>query len=188
MAQRIIVQDGNILYAASDEADWVNFTVAGQVSVTKVLNVGDDPTIDGVLSTPPGSGVDIIISTETDGVTNGNIRLEPVAGGSIVLNNTAWPDGTTTPNTGMFLGASGVNELQFYSFIFALNGSNSLTSSQLNSTYSAIQPGQVVLGPSVIYYFIGSGLWRLISATPIVGLFMNVINNENGEKDNRSSL
>jgi hypothetical protein len=114
MAQRIIVQDGNILYATSDPVDSVKFTVAGQFNVTKEINVGDDPLAAGSISTPTGSSVDLIISTNTDGLLNGNIRLAPVSGGSIILNNVIWPDGTVSPTPGMYLGVSALNTLQFY--------------------------------------------------------------------------
>jgi len=113
MAQKILVQDGNIIYAASDPAYDVNFGVNGQVNVTKQITVGDNIAAPGLISTPIGSGVDLIFRTNTDGVLNGNIKLEPVASGNILLNNVAWPDGTVAPVPGMYLGVSALNNLQF---------------------------------------------------------------------------
>jgi len=57
MAQKILVQDGNIIYAASDPAYDVNFGVNGQVNVTKQITVGDNIAAPGLISTPIGSGV-----------------------------------------------------------------------------------------------------------------------------------
>jgi hypothetical protein len=154
MAQKIKVQDGNIVYSASDPAYAVNFGINGQLNVTKQLNVGDNPLADGTLTTPIGA--DLIISTGL----GGNIRLEPV--GSILLNNSAWPDGSVQPHPGMFLGSSGVNVLQFYSFIIGLAGSDSLSEAQLNIDYPTAQPGQSVAGPTVVYTCIGIGTWRTL--------------------------
>jgi hypothetical protein len=160
MAQKIVVQDGIIVYATSDPALSVNVDVRGQMNVTKELNVGDDPLADGTITTPPGA--DLLIAPGT----GGNISLIPDSA-SILLNNVSWPDGTITPTSGMFIGVSGVNNLQFYSFIIASSLSNTLTQLQLNTAYPSIKVGQIVLGPSVIYYFVGSGNWRLISA-PVI--------------------
>lgn len=115
MAQRVVVQDGKISYTSSDPTLLdVDFGVAGVISVTKQLNIGNDPLADGLITTPPATGADLIFRTNTDGSLNGNIKFEPVTGGSILLNNVAWPDGTIQPSPGMYLGVSALNTLQFY--------------------------------------------------------------------------
>jgi hypothetical protein len=107
MSQIVKVQDSNIVYSATDPADDLLFDIAGQLNVTKEVNVGNDPLANGQISTL-NSGIDLIITT-----ISGNLKLQPV-GGSILLNNVAWPDGTVSPTTGMYLGVSALNTLQFY--------------------------------------------------------------------------
>lgn len=115
MAQQIKVQDGIVVYSTSDPiATDIDFTVRGLLNITKEVNIGDNPLAPGLIKTPPGSGVDLIIRTDNDGFTFGNIKLEPTPSGSIILNNVAWPDGTVTPVPGMYLGVSAPNTLQFY--------------------------------------------------------------------------
>jgi hypothetical protein len=114
MANRILVQDGKITYATSDPVRNIDMGIAGLLNVTKQVNVGDDPLAAGMIQTPPGSSVDLKIKTNTDGVSYGNIKLEPVTGGRIILNNVAWPSGIVSPIPGMYLGVSGLNTLQFY--------------------------------------------------------------------------
>lgn len=110
------VQSGNVKYLTTDPAENVNFDIAGVLNVTKEINVGNDPLVDGQISTL-SPGIDLVITTDS-----GNLKLQPV-GGSILLNNVAWPDGSVTPTPGMYLGVSGLNELQFYT----LPGASSLT-------------------------------------------------------------
>jgi hypothetical protein len=155
MAQKIIVQDGNVVYQTSDPSFAVNFGINGQLNVTKDLNVGDDPLAAGTITTSPGA--DLIISP------GANLRLEPT--GSILLNNVAWPTGPQTTTPGMFLGVSALNTLQFYSFILAFTGSDTLTVPQLNIAYPTIQPGQSVIGPTVVYQCVSSGTWRILGGT-----------------------
>lgn len=116
MAQRVIVQDGKVLYATSDPLSLdMDFSVVGQVNVTKQVNVGDDILASGLVQTPPGSGVDLIFQTHNDGFAFGNIRLDSLTNGNkIILNNVAWPDGTVSPVPGMYLGVSALNTLQFF--------------------------------------------------------------------------
>jgi hypothetical protein len=164
MAQRIKVQDGRIVYESTDTSYDISMDVKGQMNVTKELNVGDDPLADGVISTPDDSPVDLIITTNTDGFSYGNIRLQPTPNGNILLNNVSWPDGSVTPTPGMFIGSSNVNELQFYSFTIGVEASDYLSESNLNLLYPNAQPGQSVLGPSVIYYCAASNIWRTLGA------------------------
>ena len=156
MAQKVKVQDGNIVYSAADPAQSVNFGVNGQLNVTKELNVGDDPFADGVITAPPN--VDLIIST--DGT--GNLRFE--SGASILLNNVAWPDGTVSPVPGMFLGVTSLNNLQFIPFIIGVAPTDSETSADLNLLFPTAQPGQFAAGPTVVYQSLGSGNWRKLGA------------------------
>lgn len=154
MAQKNIVQDGIIVYATSDPALSVDFSVRGQANVTKQLNVGDDPLADGLITSP--AGTDLVIRTGA----GGNLSLQQSTGGFILLNNMQWPDGTTTPNPGYFLGSSSANTLQFYAFILAFNPSDSLTQSALNAAYPTAQVGQMVVGPTVIYTNVSLNTWR----------------------------
>lgn len=154
MAQKNIVQDGRITYSTSDPTLSVDFDINGQLSVTKQLNVGDDPLADGLISTP--ANVDLIISTGT----GGNIRLASAE--EILLNNVVWPDGTVVPNPGMYMGVSNVNTLQFYPFVIAFVGTDALTVSQLNASYPQATAGQAVIGPTVIYQCVGDDMWRTV--------------------------
>jgi hypothetical protein len=137
MAQRIKVQDGRVYYSASDPADDVNIGVAGQINVTKQVNVGDDPSAAGLIQTPVNSSADLIFRTSTDGIDAGNIKFEPSAAGNILFNNVAWPDGSVVPVPGMFLGVSGVNTLQF---LVPPGGSGSI-SAPLNEVVYGTGPG-----------------------------------------------
>ncbi len=116
MAQRVVVQDGKVLYVTSDPLSLdMDFNISGQLAVTKQVNVGDDILAAGLIETPPGSGVDLIIRSHNDGSAFGNIKLDSETdGGRIVLNNVLWPDGTVPPVVGMYLGVSALNTLQFY--------------------------------------------------------------------------
>lgn len=122
MAQRIVVQDGKVLYTAPDPlAVDIDFTINGLFNVTKQVNVGDDINAPGVIETPNTSGADLIIRTHNNGSTFGNIKLDSnTTGGDILLNNISWPDGTVSPVPGMYLGVSGLNTLQFYTLPGAL--------------------------------------------------------------------
>jgi len=110
MAQKIKLQDGNIVYSASDPAHAVNFGINGQLNVTKELNVGDDPLADGIITTP----VDLDLNIITAGT--GKLKLVTDLTGAILLNNVQWPDGTVVPVPGMYIGVSALNTLQFYTF------------------------------------------------------------------------
>ena len=101
------VQSGHAEFLTTDPSLDLKFDVAGQLNVTKEINVGNDPLADGQISTL-SPGIDLVITTDS-----GNLKLQPV-GGSILLNNVAWPDGTVSPTPGMYLGVSALNELQYY--------------------------------------------------------------------------
>lgn len=163
MAQRIKVQDGRIVYESTDTSYDISMDVKGQMNVTKELNVGDDPLADGIISTPDNSPVDLIITTNTDGISSGNLRLQPL--GNIILNNVAWPPASETPVPGMFLGVSSLNNLGFYSFALSpLAPNDNLSEIDLNILYPTATIGQFAIGPNVLYFCIGSGEWRTSAA------------------------
>lgn len=155
MAQKIIVQDGIVVYATSDPTLNMDMSIHGYMNISKQLNVGDNTVAGGTITTPTGQ--DLIVTTGT----GGNLKLQPT--GSILLGNTTWPDGTVLPSQGMFLGSSALNTLQFYPFVIAFVGSDILTQSQLNISYPTAQTGQSVIGPTVVYQCVGSGVWRTLS-------------------------
>ena len=115
MAKRVVVQDGKVLYQSSDPGSLdMDFSVSGVVNVSNQVNVGDNPLSPGIISTPPGSGVDLTIKTYNNGIDFGNIKLDSITdGGNILLNNISWPDGTVSPVPGMYIGVSALNTLQF---------------------------------------------------------------------------
>jgi len=156
MTQKIKVQDGNIIYAATDPSYGLNFGINGILSVSEELFVGDQSATPGVITTVTGQNL-----TLTTG-TNGNIILQPSGTGSVLINGLQWPSGSLNVTQGSYLGASAPNTLQFYSFILAFNGSDTLTISQLNTLYPTIQPGQSVIGPTVVYQCIGIAQWRIL--------------------------
>jgi len=153
MAQKIKVQDGNIVYSASDPAYAVNFGINGQLNVTKELSVGDDPLADGIITAP--SNVDLSIITT--GV--GKIKLLTDLTGAILLNNIQWPDGSVSPVPGMYLGVTALNTLQFLTLpssggsvtsvsVTSANGvsgvvANSSTTPAITLTLGAITPSSV---------------------------------------------
>lgn len=143
MAQHIKIQDGRVVYSASDPAYGIDFAIKGQ------LSLGIDASIDGVLTTPSNTDLSII----------------PGASGLLLLRNMAWPDGTVTPNIGKYLGASASNVLQFYSFILATVSSDSLSVADLNTSYPSAQAGQSVVGPTVVYECVGPSVWRFLRST-----------------------
>ena len=151
MAQKIKVQDGNVVYSTSDPTLDIKFNVSGQVNVTKELNVGNDPLANGTITTPVG--VDLIITTGA-----GNIRLQP--NGSILLGNVSWPDGTVVPNPGMYLGVSALNTLQFYT----LPGSG--VPSIPNTQVAYGDPTNLLTSSTGLTYVAGTGT---LSVAPAAG-------------------
>lgn len=162
MAQKIKVQDGVVVYSTTDPLTTdLDFGIRGNLDVKTSVSVGDDPLADGSISTPPGSGVDLVISTNTDGLLDGSIVLAPVAGGNIVLNQVVWPTNFATP--GMFLAATGANVLDYELLVLGIVGSDILSDSALNVSFPGTIPGQVVAGPTVVYTCVsttGGGTWR----------------------------
>lgn len=165
MTQNIKIQDGVVIYSTPSPAapklspnpiptGDVDFIVNGQLGVSLELSVGNDPLADGTIESPPGT--DIIIEP-------GKHLSIQTPSGDILLNNVQWPSGSPVP--GMFLGTSALNVLEFYAFIIGTEGSDVLSNAYLNATYPTATVGQMVLGPTVIYLFIGSGIWRTLVAS-----------------------
>jgi hypothetical protein len=154
MAQKIVVQDGNVLYATSDPTQSINFGINGYLTVTEELTVGTDVLSPGLITSQPGQNLTVQAGA------GGNLILGPTS--SIVLNNVSWPTGSLNVTPGQFLGASSLNTLQFYPFVIAFNASDNLTVTELNSLYPTAQPGQSVVGPTVIYECVSSGNWRFL--------------------------
>ena len=160
MSQKVKIQDGIISYSAADPTLALDFNVAGTVNVW-----GINSPIDGVIASPDTT---VLNSKRLDITTGTNSTLniyENATGGSLYLNNVQWPAGTTQPHAGMFLGVSDINKLAYYPFILGNNSSDTLTASQLNSLYPTAQIGQSVIGPTVVYYSIGAGQWRILGGT-----------------------
>ncbi len=153
---RIAVQGGNIVYSASDPATAVNFNINGIANIRDNLNVGNSTEIGGTITTDIGQ--DLLITTGT----GGNLKLSPT--GSILLNAVVWPTGTLNVNPGQYLGASSNNILEFYPFVIAFDGSDTLTQSQLNVLYPTAQAGQSVAGPTVMYQCISANTWRRLTS------------------------
>jgi len=113
MAQKIKVQDGVVVYSTPDPVapqltpntptGDIDFLINGQLSVSLGLAVGNDPLADGTMTSPVNT--DIIITPGIDF----NVQT-PL--GNIVLNDVIWP--TNAPTLGMYLGASALNTLEFY--------------------------------------------------------------------------
>ncbi len=156
--QKIKVQNGKIVYTTTDPDTDLEFQVSGNVVVTKQVTVGNDDSIDGILTTDAGS---LNITAFQ------SLHLEQGAG-ALTLNGVQWPDGTVQPNPGMFLGVSAQNTLQYYSFVIAFNGSDVLTESALNTAYPDARTGQSVVGPTVIYQCISAGAWRVLGGARAV--------------------
>ena len=152
--QKITVQGGNILYKSPDPSYQLSVSYDGVVNISNQLNVGNSLDINGLMTTP--DGLDLIISTGT----GGNLKLQPTAG--LLLYNSLWP--TSEINSGMFIGASALNTLEFYSYIIEFNGSDTLLQADLNTLYPSAQPGQYVIGPTVVYMCVGSNLWRVLGS------------------------
>ena len=158
MAQQIKVQDGNIIYAAAPDVSGnpqdVSVTMDGQLYITKNLLVGNDPLTPGVITTAAGQS--LILTTGA----GGNINLSP--SNALILNGVQWPTGSLSVTAGSFLGASATDTLEFYPFVIAFNGSDTLTTSQLNTAYPTAQPGQSVIGPTVVYQCVSASTWRTL--------------------------
>lgn len=155
MAQRIKIQDGKVVYQATDSSYDLEMGIQGYLGVTKELGVGSNPLIDGAIYTPSTASLRIAPGLD--------LRLEP-SSGKIYLNNVLWP--TTAPIAGQFIGSTGIGNLEYLPFLISFTGSDSLTQSQLNSSFPNASPGQFVAGPNVLYTCISSGQWRTSVASP----------------------
>lgn len=165
MSQKIKIQDGIITYATPDPTLEIKFNVDGQVNVSSEINVGNDNSAPGIITTPDDNNTDLNITTGT----GGHLSINQNASGTLSLNNVQWPTGIVSLNPGMYLGATSLNTLDYLSFVIGSNSSDTLTSSQLNALFPSAQPGQVVTGTTVVYYCTGSGQWRTLGATSVAG-------------------
>ena len=165
MAQKIKVQDGIVVYEATDPQYDLSFGITGVLNVTQsakigtYLNVGNINLSSSSITTTAGSNL-----TLTTGI-NGNLSISPL--GSLLFNGFKWPE-SGSANVGAFLGTgSTANALSFYPFIFASVTSDILTVTGLNTAYPNIQSGQSISGPTVIYQCItsptpGPGEWFIV--------------------------
>jgi len=154
--QKVKVQDGVIRYTATDPTLFVDFSIIGQANVSRQLNIGDDPLAAGNITTPTGIDLNVIPGT------GGNLELAVSSGGVLLINNAAWPSGLVTPDVGMYIGASALNVLEYYPFTLDFTANDALTVPQLNAAYPTIQPGQRVVGPTVIYECVAPSTWRIM--------------------------
>ena len=169
MAQKIKVQDGNIVYAASDPAYDINFNIKGLLTVDKSMQVGDATVITpGLITTNLDPvlhrGQNLTITTASGSVSSGNLYLSPT--GSLLLSGKIWPSIAAPAQQGSYLGASSTDALEFYPFVYDVAYSNNLTpdsnpSTGLNFLYPGIQPGQCVIGPQVVYQCVALATWRI---------------------------
>ena len=171
MPQKIKVQDGVVIYSAADPTIGISMNVAGSMNISNQLNVGSiNSSVSGVLSTPDTTTLSAARLDITTGTNNSLNIYENASGGSLFINGAQWPHSTQSPAPGMFVGSSALNQLTYYSFILGTSSSDSLLPADLNATYPLAQIGQVVVGPTIVYYCIGSGQWRNLgggSATTI---------------------
>jgi hypothetical protein len=176
MAQKIKVQDGNIVYSNTDPTQPVNMTVLGDTNVTNQLIVGSVNTpADGVISSGdghPASGLDPAYYSRLDIIAGNygtlNLSQSSFDNSAITINNVQWPTGIIQPIPGMFVGVSSLNTLEYLPFIYDTNPNDELNQTDLNLLYPDILPGQSVVGPSVVYMCISAGQWRILgSATPV---------------------
>lgn len=168
MVQKVRVQDGTIVYTSTDDGVPVNMGVKGNVSVTQTVSVGQDPTADGFIRTL-GSG-NLILTTNL----GKNIILAP-DNGRVVLNNVLWP-AEQSPNSGAFVGVTSTGTLSYCPFVLGVESSDTVTDVILDTKYPSAMNGQIVLGPNVIYYCVGTvgDRWRIINAGNGNGSLMSI--------------
>jgi len=187
MAQKIKVQDGIVVYSKPNPstpvifpdplAPDVDLVVNGQIDVSLQVRIGNDPLADGSITT---TNDDIGLKIITTGT--GDITLQTDLAGGVKIRDAWWP--TNAINPGMFLGASSLNVLEFYSFVIGF-GTDSETTSSLNIAFPNAQPGQMVYGPTVVYLCVAAGLtpgtasWRSLAA----GLGYTPVNNNGSGND-----
>ena len=161
MVQKVRVQDGVIVYTATEDEQQLEMGVRGSVTVTKTVTVGDDPNADSYIRTQ-GSG-NLILTT----ALAGNLHLRTDTG-SVMLNDVRWPD-NRRPAVGTFLSVTSAGALSFTEFAIGVVARDNASAFDLNTQFPVASPGQVVLGPSVIYLCVNpagsSSKWRRIPAT-----------------------
>jgi hypothetical protein len=120
MTQRIIAQDGNIVFSMAGASEitpppapsGVNFTVNGQTNIAGNLNVGD-PTLSGNISSAPGKDLNLSAGNNGNLILSssgtGNVQL--LATGTLSINGSAWPSGTGA--AGQFLQTNGAGILSW---------------------------------------------------------------------------
>ena len=182
MSQKIKVQDGNIQYSGvpsdTNPLGEIDFAVNGQINVSNEIVVGSvNSPIDGVVSTGNGTALERARLDITTG-TYGDLSIyQSPTDGKLFLNNAQWPTGATQPSPGMFLGSTDFNTLEYLSFALGQQD-DSWTVPMLNATYPDASPGQFVVGTTVLYMCVSTGLWRILgsglSNTGVVpGLYLN---------------
>ena len=170
MSQKIKVQDGEVSYSNTDPSQPVELTIYGNANVTNRINVGSINSPEPNVITAGDGTVGSVAALNIVAGQYGSVNLQQStqdATSQITINNVQWPAGHVEPVSGMFLGVTAVNKLEYLPFIAGSIPNDSLSAASLNSSFAAIQPGQYVLGSTVIYLYIGSGDWRKISAPPL---------------------
>lgn len=152
MAQRIKLQDGNIIYEACDTAGSVNFGIAGTFSVTEQITVGDNMLAGGIITT--ALGYDLILSP------GANLVLSPTE--SVEITTTVTTNGTTG-NAGQVFTSQGAtlppawitaSALSLPSYLFILSAaSDSILNGTLNNTWNVTQsvPSPLPATPLVVW-------------------------------------
>jgi len=165
MSQKVKIQDGVIRYSASDPFLALDFNVAGVMSVTNQINVGSIGTaVFGSMSTTDGTATNRGKLDITTGAYSALNIYENALDSGLYFNNVQWPSSINSPLPGMFLGVSDLNQLAYYPFILGQPSSDTLTDAELNVLYPSAQIGQNAVGPTLVYYSIGSGQWRRLGA------------------------
>ena len=160
MVQKVSVQDGIIVYTSTDETRHVNMGIKGNVTVTRAITVGDSETEDSYIRALGSGNIRIVTNAM------GDIMLTP-ASGNVVMDGIRWPK-SVNPPIGAFLAVSATNRLNYCPLVLGTEETNILTSAALVEKYPNAVPGQIVLGPTVIYLCVdlSSRRWRIIPATP----------------------
>jgi len=171
MAQKIKVQDGEISYSNTDPSQPAELTVYGNANVTNRINVGSLNTAEPNVITAGDGTASAYAALNIVAGQYGSVNLQQTsatAESQITINNVQWPSGATLQALpGTFLGSTSLNKLEYLPFIAGSIPNDSLSAAALNSSFAAIQPGQYVLGSTVIYLYVGSGAWRKLSAPPV---------------------
>lgn len=156
MAKIVKVQDGNIVFSASDPAYSVDFGIKGQLNVTERVNVGDILLSESNISSTDDIGINI------NATGTGNISFNTDLTGGILLNNVLWPSGT--PTVGQFIGATSLGNIGYVPFLKGTAVSDTLTETQLNIDYPGTLPGQFVAGPATVYQCVNTDQWRTLGS------------------------